>query len=117
MIGINGAAAHLVHPGDLVILIAYGQMTTAEARAYEPRVVFVDADNQVVGTGDDPAETFGDGLLLRGDVLAGAGRSLRGCGTTRATPRPTRRRRGSPRPPPAGRRAPTSWSSAPASPG
>ena len=32
VIGINGAAAHLVHPGDLVILIAYGQLETAEAR-------------------------------------------------------------------------------------
>ncbi len=32
MIGINGAAAHLVHPGDLVILIAYGTMEDAEAR-------------------------------------------------------------------------------------
>ena len=29
---INGAAARLVHPGDLVILIAYGQMEDAEAR-------------------------------------------------------------------------------------
>ena len=32
VIGINGAAAHLVHPGDLVILISYGQMDDAEAR-------------------------------------------------------------------------------------
>ena len=32
VIGINGAAAHLVHPGDVVILIGYGQMDTAEAR-------------------------------------------------------------------------------------
>ncbi|CAN5604771.1 hypothetical protein BH09ACT7_BH09ACT7_59230 [soil metagenome] len=31
VIGINGAAAHLVHPGDLVILIAYGTMDDAEA--------------------------------------------------------------------------------------
>ena len=43
VIGINGAAAHLVHPGDLVILIGYGQMETAEARSFEPHVVFVDA--------------------------------------------------------------------------
>ena len=35
VIGINGAAAHLVHPGDLVILIGYGQMETAEARSLE----------------------------------------------------------------------------------
>ena len=36
IIGINGAAARLVHPGDLVILIAYGQMETAEARTFQP---------------------------------------------------------------------------------
>lgn len=55
MIGINGAAAHLVHPGDLVILIAYGTMEEAEARAYQPRIVFVDADNKPVDLGHDPA--------------------------------------------------------------
>src|ERR1700712_50844 len=55
VIGINGAAARLVHPGDLVILIAYGVMETAEARAFQPRVVFVDAANRITGTGDDPA--------------------------------------------------------------
>jgi aspartate 1-decarboxylase len=67
VIGINGAAAHLVHPGDLVILIGYGQMTTEEAREYQPRVVFVDADNAITGTGDDPADTFGDPTLKRAD--------------------------------------------------
>jgi len=45
VLGINGAAAHLVHPGDLVILISYGQMDEAEAAAYQPRIVFVDASN------------------------------------------------------------------------
>ena len=55
VIGINGAAAHLVHPGDLVILISYGQMDDAEARAYRPRVVHVDADNRMVELGTDPA--------------------------------------------------------------
>ena len=68
VIGINGAAARLVQPGDLVILIAYGQMETAEAREYKPRVVFVDADNLVVGTGDDPAEALPGTGLLRGDL-------------------------------------------------
>src|ERR671911_1252959 len=53
VIGINGAAARLVHPGDLVILISYGLMDDAEARTYEPRVVFVDAGNRVVGRGSD----------------------------------------------------------------
>jgi aspartate 1-decarboxylase len=55
VIGINGAAAHLVHPGDLVILIAYGLMDDAEARSYRPRVVHVDADNRVIELGGDPA--------------------------------------------------------------
>ncbi|MBW1595506.1 aspartate 1-decarboxylase [Streptomyces sp. JJ38] len=55
VIGINGAAAHLVHPGDLVILISYAQMDDAEARAYQPRVVHVDADNRIVELGDDPS--------------------------------------------------------------
>ena len=50
---INGAAAHLVHPGDLVILIAYGQMDDAEARTYRPRVVHVDADNRLIELGAD----------------------------------------------------------------
>lgn len=55
VIGINGAAAHLVHPGDLVILIAYGTMSDDEARRFRPRVVFVDAANKQVDLGDDPA--------------------------------------------------------------
>jgi aspartate 1-decarboxylase len=55
VIGINGAAAHLVHPGDIVILIAYGTMTDAEARNYRPRIVFVGADNRQVHLGSDAA--------------------------------------------------------------
>lgn len=70
IIGINGAAARLVHPGDLVILIAYGQMETAEAKAYEPKVVFVDRDNTIMGTSADPADTFGADDLVRGDLAA-----------------------------------------------
>lgn len=58
VIGINGAAAHLVHPGDLVILIAYGQLEDAEARELRPRVVHVDAANRVVEVGDDAAEAL-----------------------------------------------------------
>ena len=69
VIGINGAAAHLVHPGDIVILIAYGQMETAEARSFEPHVVFVDADNKVVTLGNDPADVPDGHGLLRGDLV------------------------------------------------
>ncbi|MGC5014303.1 aspartate 1-decarboxylase [Streptosporangium sp. DT93] len=55
VIGVNGAAAHLVHPGHLVIVITYGTFDEAEARAHLPRVVHVDAGNRVVAVGDDPA--------------------------------------------------------------
>ena len=73
VIGINGAAARLVHPGDLVILIAYGQMDDAEARRFEPRVVFVDADNRILATGSDPAEVLPGSGLKRGDRVRPAG--------------------------------------------
>lgn len=56
VIGINGAAAHLVSVGDLVILMAYAQMDDQEARTYEPHVVHVDAGNRIVHLGQDPAE-------------------------------------------------------------
>ena len=63
VIGINGAAAHLVHPGDLVILIAYGQLDEAELRDYDPKVVFVDERNRPVELGSDPAHApEGSGL-------------------------------------------------------
>ena len=70
VIGINGAAARLVHPGDLVILIAYGQMEDAEAREYKPSVVFVDSENKIIGTGNDPAEALPGTGLTRGDITA-----------------------------------------------
>jgi aspartate 1-decarboxylase len=70
VIGINGAAARLVHPGDRVILIAYAQMEDAEAREYQPHVVFVDSENRVIGTGHDPAEALpSQGGLLPGNVV------------------------------------------------
>lgn len=43
---INGAAAHLNKPGDLVILATFAEMTPEEAHAYEPVVVRVDAQNR-----------------------------------------------------------------------
>ena len=46
-VGINGAAAHLVRRGDLVILAAYGWLDEAEAARHKPRVVFVDEANHV----------------------------------------------------------------------
>ena len=57
VLGINGAAAHLVHPGDLIILISYAQMDDESARAYRPRVVHLDRNNRIIELGDDPAAT------------------------------------------------------------
>jgi aspartate 1-decarboxylase len=45
-IGINGAAAHLVRQGDLVILASYGWMTEEEAVRHKPRIVHVDGKNR-----------------------------------------------------------------------
>jgi len=53
---INGAAAHLIQPGDIVILIAYAGMDDAEARSFVPKVVFVDHDNQIVDVSGDPGQ-------------------------------------------------------------
>jgi aspartate 1-decarboxylase len=44
---INGAAAHLAKPGNMVIIVAYGQYETAEARKIIPQVIFVDRLNKV----------------------------------------------------------------------
>ncbi|MBV9293127.1 MAG: aspartate 1-decarboxylase [Frankiales bacterium] len=70
VIGINGAAARLMHEGDLVIIISYCTVTDAEARELTPRVVFVDAGNRIVGTGADPAEALPQLGLVRGDAIA-----------------------------------------------
>lgn len=56
VIGINGAAAHLVTPGDLVIIIAYGQLDETEVSSHRPRVVHVDERNRIVALGTDGAE-------------------------------------------------------------
>ncbi|HEX5632195.1 MAG TPA: aspartate 1-decarboxylase [Gemmatimonadales bacterium] len=47
VVQLNGAAARLGMAGDLVILISYGVFEDAEARAYRPKVVFVDARNRI----------------------------------------------------------------------
>jgi len=79
VIGMNGAAARLVQPGDLVIIIAYGIMDDAEARRHTPKILFVDAENRIIGRGGDPAEALpgeladnpgtAPGGLVRGDTI------------------------------------------------
>jgi len=43
---INGAAAHLVHPGDLIIICAYAAFEERELADFRPQVVHVDAENR-----------------------------------------------------------------------
>ena len=72
VIGINGAAAHLVHPGDLVIIISYGMMSDAEARTLQPKIVHVDEQNRIVKLGNDAAEPVPGSGQLRGDLVQAA---------------------------------------------
>jgi aspartate 1-decarboxylase len=65
IVGINGAAAHLVHPGDIVIIIAYCLVDIDEIQALRPNVIFVDARNRIVDRGVDPAAA--GPRLRRGD--------------------------------------------------
>jgi aspartate 1-decarboxylase len=54
-IGINGAAAHLVHPGDVVIIVSYAGVSDEELQRWTPAVVHVDGANAVVSVGSDTA--------------------------------------------------------------
>jgi aspartate 1-decarboxylase len=52
---INGAAAHLAQPGDLVIIATFAEMEDAEARYHRPRVLFVDSRNRLRARADEIA--------------------------------------------------------------
>ncbi|WP_206501604.1 aspartate 1-decarboxylase [Flaviflexus ciconiae] len=69
---INGAAAHLVHKGDIVILIAYGELDDVHARTYTPHVVFVDENNAIIETSDEPGQVPDNatGLVSSGQPFA-----------------------------------------------
>jgi len=47
VIAINGAAAHLIKPGDKVIIASFIQIEDREARAFQPRICFVDSKNRL----------------------------------------------------------------------
>jgi aspartate 1-decarboxylase len=55
---VNGAAARLVHRGDTIIVISYGQYEEAEMERYEPRVVHVSAPSNSIVTIDDEVATL-----------------------------------------------------------
>jgi aspartate 1-decarboxylase len=43
---VNGAGAHLVHPGDIIIVASYAAFDESELAGFEPVVVLVDAKNR-----------------------------------------------------------------------
>ena len=45
---INGAAAHLVNKGDLVIIVAYCQLIDNESLNHKPKIVYVDGENKII---------------------------------------------------------------------
>jgi aspartate 1-decarboxylase len=55
-IKINGAAARLVHTGDTVIVVSYGEYEKEELEMYEPVVVHVNQDNEIITVDSAVAE-------------------------------------------------------------
>jgi len=52
VICVNGAAAHLIHAGDVVIIASHVQLDDAAARRHHPRLVFVDGRNRIAQLAD-----------------------------------------------------------------
>jgi len=50
---INGAAAHLVRTGDIVIVLSYVALAEDEARRHRPRLVYVDEANRIVRVAEE----------------------------------------------------------------
>ena len=48
IISVNGSAAHRARVGDILILAAFGQFTETEAKAHQPKLVFVNQHNQII---------------------------------------------------------------------
>ena len=53
IISVNGAAARKVSPGDLLIIASYAVYTEVELEKYKPQLVYVDANNDIIGQRHD----------------------------------------------------------------
>jgi aspartate 1-decarboxylase len=62
---VNGAAALLVNPGDRVIIATFVELEDAEARDWQPKVAFVDAENRIVARREELAGQGATILHLR----------------------------------------------------
>lgn len=71
VICINGAAARLIHQGDIAIIMSYSLLSEEEAHSYTPRVVFVDENNKQIDLSGDP------GRAPEGNTAATDGGELR----------------------------------------
>ena len=49
VICLNGAAARMVQPGDIVIIMGYALMTPEEAKTFVPKVIMLDENNKIIG--------------------------------------------------------------------
>jgi aspartate 1-decarboxylase len=56
---VNGAAARLVHRGDTIIVISYAGYDPDDLEHYSPRVVHVDAQNQILNVDQEVATLLG----------------------------------------------------------
>jgi aspartate 1-decarboxylase len=55
---LNGAAARLVNPGDIVIILSYEQLTEDELDGYAPKLIYVDGDNRIARTSNGVREAL-----------------------------------------------------------
>jgi aspartate 1-decarboxylase len=80
VIGINGAAAHLIHPGDLVIVISYLHVDDSVARVMEPVVVHVDELNAVIQVGSDASAPVPGSDMQRSSYAPGLAAAIAASG-------------------------------------
>ena len=73
VICVNGAAAHLVHPGDLVIIVSYEGVPEERLSQHAPRLVHVDAKNHIVDLRDH--FEVGERYVTVGDARNGDARN------------------------------------------
>ena len=58
IVSVNGAAARLAAPGDILIICAYATVDRSEAQGFKPTLIYLDDRNQITRTGHDiPVQT------------------------------------------------------------
>ncbi|AOZ73032.1 aspartate 1-decarboxylase [Boudabousia tangfeifanii] len=71
-IKINGAAAHLINPGDIVIIIAYAYVWDQDLADFTPHVVLVDKQNQIISQSAQPGQVDPVGATQTGGASESA---------------------------------------------